>query len=338
MNAKLTKGLAAAAISAAIMLGAAAPALAEDVSSATVPVTYTQTGEGTRPSETLTYTSKNVSVSDSSKYSGTDFPVLTVGSATVDSKTANANVVITLPDYATVGVYKYELTPSYTVGNDAGVTYSTQKLYVTVTVQEVNGQLERTVAVHRGSETGAKDSKIELKYATGKLTVTKKITGNLGDKTKAFNFKVSLTGPTGKAISGTYHYTLPGSTEQKTITFENGVATVDGSLKDSQSIVITDLPEGVTYDVSEMNGTTAVAEDGKGAAADGYTLTNVAKSDANETIAANDQDTETYTNDKTQTNIDTGVLLNNAPYIAILGGAAVVTIYIVNKRRHSDMD
>lgn len=47
--------------------------------------------------------------------------------------------------------------------------------------------------------------------------------------------------------------------------------------------------------------------------------------------------TVTVTNTKNGT-VDTGVLLNNAPYIAIIGGAAVVAIYAVNKRRHSDMD
>lgn len=338
MNVKLTRGLAAAAVSAAMMLGAAVPALAEDMATATVPVTYTQEGEGTRPSETLTYTSENKSVEGSSKYSGTDFPALTIEGTTVNSETTSSNVTITLPEYATVGIYKYELTPNYTVSNDAGVTYDTQHLFVTVTVQQGKDGLERTVAVHRGKADGGKTSDIALKYSTGKLTVTKKITGNLGDKQKAFDFKVELAGPQGKAINGTYHYTVAGSTEAKTIKFNNGAATVEGSLADSQSIVITDLPAGVTYDVSELNGNTKVAEDGNGEAADSYTLKSVEKSDSNETIAAGDKDSETYTNDKTDTNIDMGVLLNNAPYIAILGGAAVVTIYLVNKRRHSDMD
>lgn len=338
MNAKLTKGLAAAAISAAMMLGAAAPALAEDAATATVNVTYTQEGMGTRPSETLNYISVNKSVEGSSKYSETEFPTLEVTGATVDSKTTSGEVTIKLPTYETVGIYKYELTPSYTVSNDAGVTYDDQKLYVTVTVQQTENGLERTVAVHRGSEDGDKTGDIALKYSTGKLTVTKKITGNLGDTNKKFDFKVELTGPEGKAINGTYHYTVPGSTEEKTITFKDGTATVTGSLANADSIVITDLPAGVTYDVSELNGEDAVAEDGTGKAADGYTLTNVEKSDKTETIAANDKDTETYTNDKSETNIDTGVLLNNAPYIATIGGAAVVAIYVVNKRRHSDMD
>lgn len=338
MNAKLTKGLAAAAISAAMMLGAAAPALAEDAQNATVNVTYTQEGKGTRPSETLTYTSENKSVDGSSKYSGTEFPTLEVTRTTVDSTITSGEVTIKLPTYETVGIYKYELTPNYTVSNDAGVTYDDQKLYVTVTVQQTGNGLERTVAVHRGSEKGDKTGDIAIKYSTGKLTVTKTIIGNLGDKNKKFDFKVELTGPEGKAIKGTYHYTVPGSTEEKTITFKDGVATVTGSLANDDSIAITDLPAGVTYDVSELNGKDAVAEDGTGKAADGYTLTNVEKSDDTETIAAGDEDTETYTNDKSDDNIDTGVLLNNAPYIAIIGGAAVVAIYVVNKRRHSDVD
>ena len=335
MNVKLTRGLAAAAISAAMMFGTAVPALAEDTGSATVPVTYTQEGQGTRPSETLTYSSANLSVEGSSKYNGTNFPNLTITGATVGNDTDTANVTITLPTYETVGVYKYELTPSYTVGNDAGVTYDNQHLFVTVTVQQIGSSLERTVAVHRGSETGGKTSAISLKYSTGQLTVTKKVTGNLGDTQKKFNFKVTLNGPDGKAINGTYHYTLPGSAEQHEIPFTNGTATVTGELANSQSIVITDLPAGVTYDVSELNGNTAIAEDGTGTV-DGYTLKSVVKSDPKKTIAANDQDTVTFTNDKTTTSIDTGVILNNAPYIVILGGVAVAAIYFVSRRRNNE--
>lgn len=338
MNVRLTRGIAAAAVSAAMMLGAAVPALAEDHASDTVHVTYTQEGEGTRPSETLNYTSENKSVEGSSVYSGTNFPELTITGATVNSETTSSNVTIALPQYDTVGVYKYELTPSYSSNNDAGVSYDTRNLFVTVTVQQTENGLERTVSVRRGSATGDKTGDIALKYSTGKLTVTKMITGNLGDKKKAFNFKVELFGPEGRVINGKYHYTVPGSTEEKTIQFSEGKATINESLANAQSIVITDLPAGVTYDVSELNGDNKVAEDGKGSAVDGYTLKSVEKSDSTETIAANDSDTETYTNDKTDDNVDTGVLLNNAPYIAILGGAAVVTIYVVNKRRHSDMD
>lgn len=334
MNVKLTRGLAAAAISAAMMFGTAVPALAEDASSATVPVTYSQEGQGTRPSETLTYTSTNLSVEGSSKYSGTNFPNLTITGATVSNDTANANVTITLPTYETVGVYKYELTPSYTVSNDAGVTYDTQKLYVVVTVEQGKTGLERTVAVHRGTETGAKTGDVALKYSTGQLTVTKNVTGNLGDTQKKFNFQVTLNGPDGKAINGTYHYTLPGETEQKTISFTNGTATVSGALANNDSIVITDLPDGVTYKVSELNGNTAIAEDGNGTV-DGYTLKSVEKSDDSETISANDKDTETFTNDKTGT-VDTGVILNNAPYIVILGGVAVAAIYFVSRRRNNE--
>ena len=106
-------------------------------------------------------------------------------------------------------------------------------------------------------------------------------------------------------------------------------ATARISVKGGSTVDFKNVPDGVSYSVEEE------------APGNGYEAPKYDKN-KNGSLKA-DKDTSkadvitTVTNTK-KSEVDTGVLLNNAPYIAILGGAAVVTIYVVNKRRHSDMD
>lgn len=87
-------------------------------------------------------------------------------------------------------------------------------------------------------------------------------------------------------------------------------------LKHGDTIHIANLPYGVTYTVTET-------------AVDGYTTTK--KGDTG-TISAADQAAE-FTNDKVGS-VDTGVVLNNMPYILVLAVlAAGVAVFIIRKRR-----
>ena len=351
MNAKLTKGLAAAAISAAMMLGAAAPALAQPVDDATdkvnLGVTYTVKGDGVAPEEDVTYEQTNKTSSDNATYKpngGTDIPNLGIEAATVNG-TKNGSIVLTIPDYSAVGKYTYTL--ERTKISAAGVTDNVpEKITVLVTVEnKEGGGFNRYVNIFNGTDTtdaGKKIKNVALEYASGKLTVKKQVSGNLGDTTgnTKFDFKIELYGPEDKdTLSGTYHYTVKSDPNKlEAITFTNGSAELPCKLGNDDYITFTDLPAGVTYKVSELNGKNEVS---KGQDAEyGYTLDDIAiaDNDTKTTIDANKTDSEIYTNKKEDTGIDTGVLLNNAPYVAIIGGAAVVAIYVVNKRRHSDMD
>ena len=83
--------------------------------------------------------------------------------------------------------------------------------------------------------------------ATGDLTVTKQVSGNAGDKTKAFSFTVMLSDT---SINGTYGG----------MTFSNGVATF--TLKHGESKTASGLPAGIRYSVAEAS-----------ANQDGYTTT-----------------------------------------------------------------
>ncbi|MCH5320462.1 MAG: hypothetical protein J1E36_01785 [Eubacterium sp.] len=85
-------------------------------------------------------------------------------------------------------------------------------------------------------------------YDTKDLTVSKTVTGSLGDKTKQFEFIITLTDGNGNPVRGTY--TLEKDGVESNITFNrNGIATV--WLSHGQSITIKDLPSGVHYVIEE---------------------------------------------------------------------------------------
>ncbi|MCH5210593.1 MAG: S-layer homology domain-containing protein [Oscillospiraceae bacterium] len=94
----------------------------------------------------------------------------------------------------------------------------------------------------------------------GNLTVSKTVTGDLGEQNKYFNFIVTLDD---ESINGEYG----------DMTFENGVATF--TLKHGESITATDLPAGITYEVKESETDrgdyTATSSDDTGTIEDGKT-------------------------------------------------------------------
>lgn len=165
---------------------------------------------------------------------------------------------------------------------------------------------------------------------TNKLTITKSVTGNFGDTSKDFSFK--LTDASGAAIA---------NATAATDTSEGVNLASDGSftLEDGQKLVV-ELPYGASYKVFEYDpkGTNDTVD---------YTTTIDAVGDA--TI---DKDTSrtasspeggikqkttiTYTN-KRDVTPDVGVDLGSgAPYAAIFGGAGLAgVIWMVLKRRNS---
>lgn len=105
------------------------------------------------------------------------------------------------------------------------------------------------------TDTAGDGSKIKVftvtntKTETGSLKVSKTVEGNGADRNKAFKFKVELKNG-GNPVSGVY--TLDGTAGSKTGTIvfdENGMAPFE--LSDGESIVITGLPVGADYTVTE---------------------------------------------------------------------------------------
>lgn len=232
------------------------------------------------------------------------------GAATVSGTTGD--ITVALPEYTNVGVYEYTL--NEVDGKTAGVTYYDKGIKLVVTVVNDNNGKLRIAAVHTESTGEVKSDNFPNTYKAGELDVSKTVTGNLGDKNKYFEFKVTLTGEEGKTYRDSYAVTGGSNTENPS-TIKIGEETTF-LLKHGDTITIANLPYGVTYTVTET-------------AAEGYTTE---KTGDTGKINAADQAAE-FTNNKAGS-IDTGVVLNNMPYILVLAVlAAGVVVFIIRKRR-----
>lgn len=339
MNVKLTKGLAAAAVSAAMMLGAAVPALAVTLPNDNgyyLNKTYNGVSDGT-VSETLKFNVANYKVTDAkSGVTAENMPSVGIDDVSATSGQDN-KVKLTLPTYTSAGYYYYKVTEKS--GDTAGVTYNDNTYFLKVTVSYANRAAKvKSVSLWDADPTvttTTEDHKVAgfaNTYKSGTLEVKKVIAGNLAQDDEEFKIKVTFTST--KPVGSVVAYKVNG--EDKTIATNAWTKSDDGTYTASADITVkggstvdfSNVPDGVKYNVDETD------------SGDGYT----ASYDDSKTGTLNANDTKddkdattTVTNTK-ESKVDTGVLLNNAPYIAILGGAAVVAIYFVNKRRHSDMD
>mgnify|MGYP002577482671 FL=1 len=254
------------------------------------------------------------------------------------SETENVGAfVVTLPTYDHVG--KFEYTLQEVAGNTAGVTYRLDTIKLVVSV--INDGKIRVAGVHTENEGGEKSSSFsDNKYAANTLTVSKYVSGNMGDKKTYFQFELSLEPGTAndrKNFAENYTITYPtnGSDKNTTNTIVVGGASVKFWLKSGESISIANLPEGVEWTVSELDA------DGK-AVANGATngVYTVSVDGANGSIvaagASETSNKASFTNTHEGTP-DMGVILDNAPYIALLAIVAIGGVALMlNKRRRDE--
>lgn len=161
------------------------------------------------------------------------------------------------------------------------------------------------------------------------LTITKKVTGNFGDTSKHFSFKLADT--SGNAITNVKPDT--GSVSLET----------DGSfkLKNGEKLVV-ELPYGASYKVVEndpkegTNDTVDYATSITTAIGTSATTVENARTASSPTGGITKDTTITYTN-KRDVTPDVGVDLGSgAPYAAVFGGAGLAgVIWMVLKRRNS---
>ena len=226
-----------------------------------------------------------------------------------------------LPEYDTVGIYSYEI--AEVVDDDArtaGVTYNGQKLLLKVTVIQTEDGRVRVAAVHLGNEDGDKVKQVVNTYAAGTLDVTKTVAGLMGETNRDFRFTVTLTRPAELVMASTIGLTVAGTAQSFTPVWDsNGRCTVTFDLRHGQTASLTNLPYGMSYTVAEDDYT-----------AIGYTTEKTGDSG---TVSAAGV-TAAFTNAKGGS-VDTGVLLDSAPYamllvLALAGGA----VLFLRRRAH----
>lgn len=296
-----------------------------DMDSVVIKKNYELANEGTfSPAETFSFDIEADNVTDASDdITPENMPMPTIGTVSylrgeAGSTTKTKEIKIQLPEYDSVGVYTYIIHEA--AGNSAGVTYYGDAILLRVTVIEQDGKL-RIAAVHtedpESTGEGKRDDFDNL-YSAGELEVHKDVEGIMGNKDKYFEFRVQLTGEEGKTYQDSYAITggsydanpdsieiRPGETTEATF-----------YLKDDDTIHIENLPYGVEYKVSE----TPVAD---------YVTTETGTE--GEVDAAVEQ--ANFTNTKGGT-VDAGVVLDSAPYLFTLTGAAGVGLLLTLRRRH----
>lgn len=296
-----------------------------DMDSVVIKKNYELANEGTfSPAETFSFDIEADNVTDASDdITPENMPMPTIGTVSylrgeAGSTTKTKEIKIDLPKYNSVGVYTYIIHEA--AGSSAGVTYYGDAILLRVTVIEQDGKL-RIAAVHtedpESTGEGKKDD-FDNRYSAGELEVHKDVEGIMGNKEKYFKFTVQLTGEEGKTYQDSYAIT-GGSYDANPTSIEiKPGETTEATfyLKDDDTIHIENLPYGVEYKVSE----TPVAD---------YVTTETGtEGEVDEAV-----EQANFTNTKGGT-VDAGVVLDSAPYLFTLTGAAGIGLLLTLRRRH----
>ena len=246
--------------------------------------------------------------------------------AKVEGNISLAGATFTKP-----GVYRYTL--KETEGTDSGISYNDSTYTVDVYVGYAEGASTMSileVLIKNKDDKKMASAQFINEFGAQPLKITKEVTGNMGDKTRAFNFTLSITA--GNSLTeGTQLKAV--ITAQNNTTSETTVTVgkaCNFSLKHGESLVIPYLPEGTSYTVSEE-------------AVDGYTTTvnGVSKEAAGGNITVDGEMTATGNTEAFVNNLgevirpDTGLNLDFLPYIVIfvlaIGGIA---LFLAKKRKN----
>ena len=267
---------------------------------------------------------------------------------TVSDTAGTGTFKVKLPSYTRVGTYIYKIHEKK--GDTAGMTYDdAQRWLVVHVINNMDGDnygtgLTYRVAMYNDDPTNmsatqllaAKSDGFTNVYENGKFTVEKKVKGNMADRDKVFNFRVTFT--------GIDHMNGKIKADGRDIDLDNG--TYDFTLKHGDSCEFTNIPFGVTATVNELhvdeNGNKTVIANTTGAKNDVYDVTYVDNQSVtigtikvDDEVVDNTNLTAHITNTSTE-NVDTGVILDNAPYILMLAVVAGGAMTLVIKKRREE--
>lgn len=240
--------------------------------------------------------------------------------------TAQMSVSLVTSRFAAPGIYRYKITQTPPELDGLNVVY--KELFLDVYVENGNsGLVAKGCTLSTAAGSGSKISGFENKYVTHKLTITKVVAGNQGDKNKDFEFTVTIKGADGE----TYKYCTVknGVTTMNKTTTKSG-ATFTETLKHGESVIVYGLSSEDKFAVTEADyhgdGYKTSYKIGDG------TNSTEGSSIAEEAIGAYDT-TVIFTNTKDAT-VPTDVIRTVAPYAAIVAFAAVMGVVFFRPRRN----
>lgn len=361
------KKLFAGVVAAAMMFTMAVPAFAApkennlelDDNKYIIQKGYALVGEGTSPAGTFNFEIKGTGKNNST---ATTIPTPTMtssvtygaGDATAKSSDAKSVKDITInfaPDdtliYTSVGKYTYEIKETVKENEKIlGVGYDEDPITMAVYVVNVlneqgepTGELkisEISLTKNGHKITGKVDGDTNENaaflntYTANKLNVKKTVNGDAADKNVPFNFNVSFTNESGKVWSNAI--VVKKGDETQTITpNSNGVYSI--SLKHGESLDFTNIPAGLKYNVDEMNANSAM-DDG-----DKITVNETEYTVSYDNVKAGQMESgalATVVKNTAKGFIDTGVILDNAPYMLMLAVVAAGAMTLVIKKRREE--
>lgn len=264
---------------------------------------------------------------------------------TVEYYYAQENLVLTIPagTYTQPGIYRYVISEStgtnVLVKDD--ITNDTNK-YMDVRVVNENGTLtiDDVKLFNSVDAISAKADGFTNTYNTYNLTLTKHVTGDMGETNVPFTFTVEFTGPVGTTfqLGGTGEF---GSNNTVTLTGDTGSATGTAIFRESvlleadETFEVSGIPSCVTYTITEKT------------PGNSYKTNNVVNGNwENLTFESNVETTGRKTMGAVNNTVDfvnrrdsnegipaTGIILNFAPYILLVAFAGVFAVLFLRKRR-----
>lgn len=244
----------------------------------------------------------------------------------------DGQIVFTPTDATNPGVYTYKVTETKTT--DDNIKYDESVYNVTVRVVNADstnpGKLvvDQIVVEKDGKKTDLSFNNHYKEETTGKFVLKKIITGNDANAKDTFTFDVTFKAPENvdtKNVTGTK------SDKDKTSYNFNLNGTTKVTLKGGEKITIPELPAGTTYTITETanNYTTSYVkvQNNAESKADGKTVNDGV-------IYDNGESKVTYTNSKDSSPL-TGVIINNMPYIVLLGSSVLAISVLAAAKKHS---
>lgn len=239
---------------------------------------------------------------------------------------------------------KYAYTITEVEPNLPGITKDNEILNMVVSVVNADkddpdgSNYAYYVALRKGNATEKAEGKFNNDYETNSLTLAKKVKGNFGDLSETFTFYVTFN--KGDATKGYTDILFDKHGDGITITEKNGGAAATAltygkdyavTLKHGQDVQFTNIPNGVTYTIAED---TTKADWQYAVSLESNP--SVALSNATTEGTVSETATVTFINDH-QGTPDMGVVLDNAPYIAMLAIVAIGGVALMlNKRRRDE--
>ena len=253
-----------------------------------------------------------------------------------DQKYAKTEAIV---DFSSVtfeepGIYRYKITENDTT--EPGITKDYNTLYLDVYVtSDDDGKLAiDKYVLHKTDEIADKDGKYTKAdekttgfvntYATKDLTLEKQVTGNQGNRNKAFNFTVGITN-----ADPSTKYTMVASPSEllkgkDTLTAdESGKVSTAISLKDDQSLTILGLTAGTQFVITEED-----------YSKEGYTTTNTHGDGLTTDVETmGEEDNKVVFTNNREVTTPTGIVMTFGPYILLIALAGVFATLFFRKRR-----